>query len=138
MTASLTDKVTRPRASFRVEHNRHLLEFDIGVLPRWRRRGIASGLLAKVAEVARTRERRLLVTSTDAAVPAGESFMRRVGGRPETLDQGDTAVAPKYRNRGLGRWLEAEMLRRVLAERPQVRNIRPNKRTPTRRASPPQ
>lgn len=44
--------------------------------------------------------------------------------QPETLQQGDTGVFPKYRNRGLGRWLKAAMLGKVLRERPQVKRIR--------------
>jgi len=44
--------------------------------------------------------------------------------RPHLLWQGFTGVMPAYRSRGLGRWLKAEMLRRVLRERPQVQVIR--------------
>ncbi|MBI3460811.1 hypothetical protein HY009_07770, partial [Candidatus Acetothermia bacterium] len=31
---------------------------------------------------------------------------------------------PKYRNKGLGRWLKAAMLEKVLRERPQVKRLR--------------
>jgi mycothiol synthase len=44
--------------------------------------------------------------------------------RPELLRQGDTGVFPQYRRRGLGRWLKAAMLDKVLRERPQVRLVR--------------
>jgi GNAT superfamily N-acetyltransferase len=44
--------------------------------------------------------------------------------RPATLTQGITAVWPQYRNRGLGRWLKAAMLEKVLRELPQIRHIR--------------
>ena len=44
--------------------------------------------------------------------------------RPTLLQQGDTAVLPAYRNLGLGRWLKAAMMLRVLDERPQVRFVR--------------
>jgi RimJ/RimL family protein N-acetyltransferase len=43
---------------------------------------------------------------------------------PETLHQGDTGVAPPHRNRGLGRWLKAAMLEKLLRDRPQVKRIR--------------
>lgn len=44
--------------------------------------------------------------------------------RPEILDQGGTGVPPAYRNVGLGRWLKAAMLDKILRERPQVKYIR--------------
>jgi GNAT superfamily N-acetyltransferase len=44
--------------------------------------------------------------------------------RPEHLNQGATGVIPQYRNRGLGRWLKATMLEKILRERPQVKYIR--------------
>jgi ribosomal protein S18 acetylase RimI-like enzyme len=39
---------------------------------------------------------------------------------PSLAYQGDTAVDPAHRDLGLGRWLKAAMLRRILAERPVV------------------
>ncbi len=42
----------------------------------------------------------------------------------ETLWQGDTGVLPKYRGHGLGKWLKATMIERVLAERPDVVRVR--------------
>ncbi len=44
--------------------------------------------------------------------------------QPETLQQGDTGVFPRHRNRGLGRWLKAAMIEKVLHDRPQVKRIR--------------
>ena len=44
--------------------------------------------------------------------------------RPQELWQGATGVLPQYRNRGLGRWLKAAMLEKVLRDRPQVRYVR--------------
>ncbi len=44
--------------------------------------------------------------------------------RPAILGQGATGVSPRYRNHGLGRWLKAAMIDKVLRERPQVRFIR--------------
>lgn len=44
--------------------------------------------------------------------------------RPSILNQGFTAVDPAYRNRGLGRWLKATMMKRILQERPEVEFIR--------------
>ena len=44
--------------------------------------------------------------------------------RPELISQGMTGVFPQYRNKGLGRWLKAAMLAKVLEERPQVKYVR--------------
>jgi GNAT superfamily N-acetyltransferase len=44
--------------------------------------------------------------------------------RPELLRQDMTGVLPQYRNNGLGRWLKAAMLDKVLSERPQVKYVR--------------
>lgn len=38
--------------------------------------------------------------------------------------QGDTVVEPPHRRRGIGRWLKAAMLLRLLDERPDIRRIR--------------
>ena len=225
----------------RKEENRHVVDFGIWVLPEFRRQGIARRLLALIVDVPRREGRRLMITSTQGAVPAGEVFMRRLGAhmaranhmnqldvadlhrdllrqwqerarerasdfelglwegeypedeleevaamfdamnraprgdlqvedfhwtpeeiraferrarargnqiwtmyvrergsrrfagftevawhpnRPHLLDQYGTAVFPQYQNRGLGRWLKAAMLEKVLRERPQVQYVR--------------
>jgi GNAT superfamily N-acetyltransferase len=45
---------------------------------------------------------------------------------PAVLNQKDTAVDPQFRQRGLGRWLKAAMIAKVLQDRPQVKHIRTN------------
>lgn len=45
-------------------------------------------------------------------------------GNPETLQQGDTAVVPAHRNCGLGRWLKAAMIEKLIAEKPQLKQVR--------------
>ncbi|MGH7856326.1 MAG: GNAT family N-acetyltransferase [Candidatus Binatia bacterium] len=45
-------------------------------------------------------------------------------GRPLTVSQGDTGVVPEHRGNALGKWLKAAMLERIVAERPQARDIR--------------
>lgn len=228
-------------ALWHVDHNQHLAQFDITVLPEYRRQGIATTLLPSIMEVAQRTNRRLLIGSTSSTVPAGEAFMRwlnaRVGLETRTsqldlseldrnlvqewlqagerlsaefemgvwegvypeeeletiasmlqvmntqpfeqleveemswtpeqlrqmeahlleqkvdrwtlyvrhqesgeiagytevfwnphkshlLQQGDTGVFPKYRGRGLGRWLKAAMIDKVLRGRPSVRYVR--------------
>jgi len=44
--------------------------------------------------------------------------------RPEILNQDMTGVFPEFRNQGLGRWLKAAMLAKVLRERPQIKFVR--------------
>ncbi|MFN8484600.1 MAG: GNAT family N-acetyltransferase [Anaerolineae bacterium] len=60
--------------------------------------------------------------ATGAYAGYSEIFWR--ADRPTIAHQGDTAVLPAYRNRGLGRWLKAAMIERIRAERPEVRFIR--------------
>lgn len=43
---------------------------------------------------------------------------------PENLDQNATGVLPEYRSNGLGKWLKASMIQKVLTERPVVKRIR--------------
>jgi GNAT superfamily N-acetyltransferase len=42
---------------------------------------------------------------------------------PHKGNQGDTGVHPAHRNLGIGRWLKAAMLQRLLRERPEVRYV---------------
>ncbi len=44
--------------------------------------------------------------------------------RPLVVSQGGTGVFPEFRGRGLGRWMKAAMLDRVLRERPQAGFVR--------------
>jgi GNAT superfamily N-acetyltransferase len=55
-----------------------------------------------------------LVALTDVLAPAG---------RRTLAFQEDTVVRPEHRNRGLGRWVKAEMLRWLAEEEPQVEQI---------------
>ena len=225
----------------RMEENQHMAQFEITVLPEYRRQGLGRQLLSRIADVAQQEKRRLLITSTADRIPGGAEFMMRLGAqkglethtnqlriadldrgliciwlarskenqaeftlgfwdgaypeeqlqaiadlsdltnqqplgdldiedmhltpeqlrqietnlfargsqrwtfyivdratdrfagytetiwnsnRPEVLRQDMTGVFPQYRNRGLGRWLKAAMLDKVLRERPQVKYVR--------------
>lgn len=59
--------------------NRHLLWGDVEVLAAYRGRGIGRALFEKVVAVAEAEDRRLIMGSTDSAIPAGEAFARRTG-----------------------------------------------------------
>jgi GNAT superfamily N-acetyltransferase len=222
-----------------MEENRHVAQFELDVLPAYRRRGLGSRLLGLLADQAQAANRRVMITETPGAVPAGDAFLAHVGahlaleshvnqldlsqldrdllhtwqsdarhggftlglwegpypeadldaivelvksanyaprgdldvndfewtaehlreqeasrqarsverwtmyvretatgdlagytevfwdpGKPALLEQGFTAVWPRYRGHALGRWLKAAMLDKVLRERPQVRYVR--------------
>lgn len=223
------------------EDNRHLVDYNILVLPKYRLRGIGRTLLVAVADYAQGQQRTSLIAGTSSTVPAGARFMERIGSAialetninqldlaeldqalieewlirskrleadftlefwdgsypehlladriklteaitdapigdlsreahtvsvaelreieqsletrgitrwfadirhnttnevvgftevlynsliPTILEQDGTGVLPSYRNRGLGRWLKAAMLKRVLNERPSVQFVR--------------
>ena len=55
---------------------------------------------------------------------AGYTELAFVPDRPAVASQGDTGVFPEFRGKGLGRWLKAAMLEKVLAERPSVHYVR--------------
>ena len=65
----------------RYYQNAHMADFDIYVLPGFRRRGIGRGLLTAITEVAEREDRSLLLVSTDAAIPAGRAFVLRLEAR---------------------------------------------------------
>lgn len=44
--------------------------------------------------------------------------------RPDVIHQEITGVFPEFRNRGLGRWMKAAMLQKVLNEKPMARFVR--------------
>ena len=44
--------------------------------------------------------------------------------RPEIVSQGGTGVFPEFRGLGLGRWLKAAMLARILQHRPEAKYVR--------------
>jgi len=54
---------------------------------------------------------------------AGYTELTLPGHWPSRAYQGDTGVDPAHRNQGLGRWLKAAMLLRLIDERPAVRRV---------------
>lgn len=65
----------------KTEQNQHLLDFNILVLPAYRRRSLARRLLAAIADYSSTQNRRLLFAGTSSRIPAGELFMQRLGAK---------------------------------------------------------
>lgn len=71
-------------------------------------------------------QRRRMVIAIEAATGATASFTEiffdpRV---PSIVHQGGTATVPAYRGKGLGKWVKAQMVERVLREMPDARYIR--------------
>lgn len=62
-----------------VAGSRHLAGVMIAVAPQWRRRGLATRLLAILTREARASDRSTLFSRTTDRVPAGEAFMKRIG-----------------------------------------------------------
>jgi len=63
----------------RTEENQHMAQFELSILPAWRRQGLGTRLLRQQAAVARAAGRRLLIGNTYGRVPAGAAFMQRIG-----------------------------------------------------------
>lgn len=66
----------------------------------------------------------LAVVHRPTQVMAGFTALHFGRWRPWIGWQGDTGVDPQHRNLGLGRWLKAAMLERLLDERPEVTSVR--------------
>lgn len=66
----------------------------------------------------------LLLRDRSSCEIAGYTEMYWHPDQPLHLGQGDTAVFPRYQNRGLGRWLKATMLHHTLEEWPGVVRVR--------------
>ncbi len=79
----------------------------------------------EAAQQARGLERwTMYVRETATGELAGYTEVFWDPGKPALLEQGFTAVWPRYRGHALGRRLKAAMLDKVLRERPQVRYVR--------------
>ncbi len=66
-------------AILRLEENKHLVQFDISVLPEYRRQGIGRQILGLIADVTQKNDRRLLMTNTVDRALGGAAFMTRIG-----------------------------------------------------------
>lgn len=92
--------------------NRHLMEFQIQVLPEYRRQGLARQLLALIADATRRANRRLLVSDTNERVPAGAAFMERIGARQGLVGHTNQLKIAEL-NRALIRQWQARALERA-------------------------
>lgn len=88
----------------RTEDNQHLLYFELGVLPAFRRQGIGWRLLAHVVDRARGEQRRLLLTETHGRAPAGAQFMQRLHAQPGLVAHTNQLVLAALDRDLLCRW----------------------------------
>ena len=63
------------------DDNRHLSQFDIIVHPDYRCQGYAKQLLGLIAQTAQADQRKILICDTNDRIPAGETFMNRLGAK---------------------------------------------------------
>ena len=66
----------------------------------------------------------LYVRETATGDIAGYTEVMWNPARPQNMGQGITAVWPRYRGKGIGRWLKAAMIEKILHDRPLVTKIR--------------
>jgi GNAT superfamily N-acetyltransferase len=64
------------------------------------------------------------VRERETGIFAGDTEVFWNPNRPEYVWQGFTGVLPDHQGQGLGRWLKADMLLRILRDRPQARHVR--------------
>lgn len=94
--------------------NEHLAEFNIEVLPAYRRQGIGRRLLRPVVDFARSHQRRLLICETTDRAPAGAAFLAHLEARA-----GLVSHIQQLRLAELDRELIADWLARADALRPE-------------------
>ncbi len=75
---------------------------------------------------AATGTQRWTVYATETATGRFAGFTETIWkpGRPQIVSQGGTGVFPEFRGLGLGRWLKAAMLARILENRPEAKFVR--------------
>jgi mycothiol synthase len=90
----------------RMEQNQHLAQFDISVLPEYRRQGLGRKLLSLICETAKNEMRRLLMTNTVDRIPGGEAFMLRIGAQKGLEAHTNQLRIEDLDREMLARWLE--------------------------------
>lgn len=88
------------------DENQHLGQVELGVLPAYRRQGIARELLPHLVVEAERQNRRLLMVNTNGRVPAGEQFMLRLGGSRGLATHVNQLVLAELNRPLLQQWLD--------------------------------
>lgn len=104
--AAQTEIVAQGNVSLlNMEENRHLAQFDITVLPEYRRQGYGRQLLRRITAAAQADGRRLLITDTNDRIPAGEAFMQHLGATPGLVGHVNQLRLSELDRDLLSRWL---------------------------------
>jgi GNAT superfamily N-acetyltransferase len=91
----------------RENFNQHLEYGMIDILAAHRRRGIGRQLLARIADAAVTENRRQILFECYSTAPAGEAFMRRIGGTLGLVEKMSSLDVAAVDRALLRRWVEA-------------------------------
>ena len=75
-------------------------------------------------EIQGTQRWTMYVRERESGSLVGYSEMDFDPEQPHLIFQDATGVQPEFRGRGLGRWLKAAMLERLLHEKPEVKHVR--------------
>lgn len=89
------------------EENDHLLSADLQVLEGHRRIGIGRALLRRVLQVAELENRRLILGTTDSAIPAGAEFAGRVGASVGLVEETSQLYLRDIDDARISSWLSA-------------------------------
>lgn len=92
--------------TWRTEQNQHLGEFSIGVLPEYRRQGIATELLGLILHEATARNRRLLHSWVDAENPGATGFLTWLGAKPGLTMTNNQLVIAEVDRALMRQWVE--------------------------------
>jgi mycothiol synthase len=100
-----------------LEENKHMAECSLGVLLEYRRRGLASRLLWKMAVDAQENGRRILMCGTTDRIPAGEAFAAALRAKEGLvthvnqlqMEDIDLKMLKSWQNRGSERAIEYKL-----------------------------
>lgn len=89
------------------DHNQHMADIEILVLPEYRRQGIARRLLAHLLPPVRQADRRLLTCWSNGAVPSGEAFLLHIGATRGIVSHTNQLVLANVNHDLLKQWEES-------------------------------
>lgn len=89
-----------------LEDNLHMAQFDVNVLPAYRRQGIGKSLMAEIVAVAQEKNRRLMIAGAMAKVPAGAAFLSEIGAEKGLETHTNQLTLADLDREIIGQWIE--------------------------------